>query len=78
MRYGVITHLTPEEVIERTIEFFEKLGLEVTQRDEGSVCMEGGGGHVTLSVCGGDQTDVDILTEEWDRKVKEFIQNIGE
>jgi hypothetical protein len=78
MRYGVSTHLAPEKVIEKAVEYFEKLGLEITQRDEDSVCMEGGGGHVTLSVCGEDQTDVDILTEEWDQKVKEFIQRIGD
>ncbi|HUV25271.1 MAG TPA: hypothetical protein VMW26_07565 [Methanomassiliicoccales archaeon] len=78
MRYGVSTHLAPEKVIEKAVEYFEKLGLEVTQRDEDSVCMEGGGGHVTLSVCGEDKMDVDILTEEWDQKVKEFIQRIGD
>jgi hypothetical protein len=78
MRYGVSTHLAPEKVIEKAVEYFEKLGLEVTQRDGASVCMEGGGGHVTISICGEDQTDVDILTEEWDQKVKEFIQRIGD
>jgi hypothetical protein len=78
MRYGVSTHLTPEKVIEKSVEYFEKLGLEVTQRDVDSVCMEGGGGHVTITVCGEAKTEVDILTEEWDKKVKEFIQRIGD
>lgn len=78
MRYGVITHLAPEKIIEKAVEYFEKLGLEVTQRDGDSVCLEGGGGHVTISVCGDGQNEVDILTEEWDKKVKEFIQRIGD
>ena len=78
MRYGVNTHFSRERVIEKAIEYFEDLGLEITQRDDTSVCFEGGGGHVTLSTFEGDQTDVDILTEEWDAKVKEFIQRIGE
>jgi len=78
VRYGVSTHLPPEKVTEKAVEYFEGLGLEITQQDGASICFEGGGGHVTLSVRGGEQTDVDILTEEWDPKVKEFIQRIGE
>jgi len=77
MRYGVSTDLEPEKVIEKAEEYFEKLGLEVTQKDSNSLCMEGSGGHVTLSVCTGEQTDVDILTVEWDSQVKQFIQRIS-
>jgi len=77
MRYGVSTDLAPERVIEKAIEFFEKLGLEITQRSRDSLCMEGGGGHITLTICPEDQTEVDIMTEEWDAKVKEFIQRIA-
>jgi hypothetical protein len=74
----VSTHYTPERVLEKATEYFEGIGLEITQRDDSSICFEGGGGHVTLSTCGGELTEVDILTEEWDSKVKEFIQRIGE
>ena len=71
------TNLAPERVIKKAIEFFEKLGLEITQRSANSLCMEGGGGHVTLTICPEDHTEVDIMTEEWDAKVKEFIQRIA-
>ncbi|MFP4170115.1 MAG: hypothetical protein ACLFUV_03730 [Methanomassiliicoccales archaeon] len=78
MRYGVSTKLPAEKVIEKAIDFFGNLGLELTQRSDDGLCLEGGGGHVTLSLCpDGTGTEVEIETREWDRKVKEFIQRIG-
>ncbi|MGD0056625.1 MAG: hypothetical protein ABSB83_02075 [Methanomassiliicoccales archaeon] len=77
MRYGVSTKLPPEKVIEKAIEYFEKLGLKTTARDDSMVCLEGGGGHVTVTVCSGDETDVDIVTSEWDYHVKQFVQRIA-
>jgi len=79
MRYAVKTNLKPDEVIERAIKFFGKggVGLEVTERNARTVCLEGGGGHVTIIVCPGELTDVDLETREWDYQVKRFMENIG-
>ena len=77
MRYGVSSKLPPEKVIEKAKGYFEKLGLQIVSEDQGSVCMEGGGGRVTVTACGENDSDVDIVTTEWDHHVKQFIQMIG-
>lgn len=77
MRYGASSKLPPEKVIEKATAYFEKLGLKVVDRGPGSVCLEGGGGRVTVTACGENGTDVEILTEQWDYQVKQFIQMIG-
>jgi hypothetical protein len=77
MRYGASSKLPPEKVIEKAKAYFEKLGLKVVSEDPSSVCMEGGGGRVTVTACGEKETDVEILTTEWDYHVKQFIQMIG-
>jgi hypothetical protein len=64
-------------VSEKAKKYFEKLGLKVVSQDPGSVCMEGAGGRVTVTACGENETDVEVLTEEWDFQVKQFIQMIG-
>jgi hypothetical protein len=77
MRYGASSRLPPEKVIEKAKAYFEKLGLKVISQEPGGICMEGGGGRVTVTACGEKETDVEILTEEWDYQVKQFIQMIG-
>ena len=79
MRYSVKAKLKPEEVIERAVKFFGQggVGLEVTDRTESTVCFEGGGGHITIIVCPGDLTDVDLETREWDYQVKRFMEAMG-
>lgn len=77
MRYGVTTGIAPDRVMEKAIEFFKKLDLEVTRHGEDSITMEGGGGRITITVTAGDSTEVDIVTDKWDTKVKDFIQRIG-
>jgi hypothetical protein len=77
MRYGASSKLPPEKVIAKAKTYFGKLGLTLVSEDQGSVCMEGGGGRVTVTVCGEKESDIDIATTEWDIKVKEFIQMIG-
>jgi len=78
MRYGVTTEMAPERLLEKAIEFFDKFGLEVTRREQNSISMEGGGGYVTITVTTEDRTEVDIVTDKWDAKVKDFIQRIGD
>jgi hypothetical protein len=77
MRYGASSKLPPEKVIAKAKAYFGKLGLEVVSEDQGSVCMEGGGGRVTVTACGENESDVDIATTEWDNQVKMFIQMIS-
>jgi hypothetical protein len=77
MRYGASSRLPPEKVIEKAKTYFDRLGLKVVNEDPGSVCMEGGGGRVTVTACGENESDVDIVTTEWDYQVKQFIQMIG-
>jgi hypothetical protein len=77
MRYGASSKLPPEKVVAKAKDYFGKLGLTVVSEDPGSVCMEGGGGRVTVTACGENQSEVDITTTEWDNQVKMFIQMIG-
>jgi len=79
MRYEFKTKLTPEEAIERAIQFFGAapggLGLEVQPAgDPCRVTLVGGGGHVALaaSVVEG-KTSVEVETREWDPQVKQFM-----
>lgn len=77
MRYGASSKLSPEKVIAKAKDYFGKSGLKVVSEGSGNVCMEGGGGRVTVSACGENQSEVDIETTEWDHQVKMFIQMIG-
>jgi hypothetical protein len=77
MRYGVSTKLPPERVLEKAKEYFQELGLKITSLDATMVCLEGGGGQVTITVCPNDETEVDIVTSEWDYHVKQFMQRIA-
>jgi hypothetical protein len=77
MHYGTTTKLAPETVLDRAQDFFGTLGLSVNKRELGMLCMEALGGYVTITVCGGKETDVDVVTKEWDAPVKEFLQRIG-
>ena len=77
MRYGASSKLPPEKIISKAKTYFEKIGLKVVSEDPGSVCMEGGGGRVTVTACGEKETEVEIITTEWDYHVKQFLQMIG-
>jgi hypothetical protein len=77
MRYGASSKLSPEKVIAKAKDYFGKMGLKVVSEEPGTVCMEGGGGRVTITACGENQSEVDIMTTEWDHQVKMFIQMIG-
>ena len=77
MRYGASSKLPPEKVIAKAKTYFGKLGLKVVSEDPGSVCMEGGGGSVTVTACGEKETEIEITTTEWDRQAKQFVQMIG-
>ncbi len=64
MRYSVKTRLEPRRVIEQARSQFgeEGIGLEATD--------EGGGGYVSITARSGvtkKKSEVEILTQEWDK-----------
>lgn len=78
MRYEVTTALPPQELFERASAHFGPggEGLEVTGRDERSIVFEGGGGYVAITVQPGEKTTVELETREWDRAVRQFMQQV--
>ena len=77
MRYGASSKLPPKKVIAKAKTYFGKLGLTVLIEDRDSISMEGGGGMVTVTVCGEKESEIDIEMTEWDHNVKQFVQLIG-
>lgn len=77
-RYGVETKMSPEEVVQKAIDFFGKdgVGLEIIDRNRCCAHFEGGGGQVSVTVSEGEKTEVELVTREWDYDVKRFIQKI--
>jgi len=77
--YGIKTDLSPEEVLEKAKAYFgEKgLGLTLTEETDCYATFTGGGGNVTISVTGGEKTDVDLITREWMYDVQKFMNTIG-
>jgi hypothetical protein len=77
MRYGTITRLAPQVVLQKAEEYFGNLGLKLTSRDDNSLSWEGTRGYVTLHIYPSEQSEVDIITTEWDSQVKKFLQRVG-
>jgi hypothetical protein len=78
-RYGVETNKSPEDVIQKAIDYFGPggLGLSVSSQDSCCVTLEGGGGHVSLTVSQGEgKTTLDLETREWDYHVKTFMGQV--
>jgi hypothetical protein len=70
------TRLSPEEVVRRLKKFFGKegLGLKVTEETPQCLSFVGSGGYVTATLCLEDgKTRVDLVTQEWEIQVKEFL-----
>ena len=71
------TKLSPEKAIERAVAFFgpDGYGLEVKENMANHAFFVGGGGSVTITVKPEDKkTSVDIVSQEWDFQVHEFIE----
>lgn len=75
MRFGTETNLSTSDVLSRAEQYFGEggLGLEITSQDNCCLSLEGGGGHVTVTVTEGAKTAVEVETREWDYQVKKFI-----
>jgi hypothetical protein len=78
-RYGVRTKLSPEEVIQKALDFFGKdgVGLEVIDQSQCYVSFQSGGDHVSMTVDEGEKTEVELVTREWDYDVKQFVREIA-
>ena len=75
----VRTRLSREEVIQRLKKFFGKggLGLEVTEEASQCVAFEGGGGHVTATLCPEEgKIRITLVTQEWENQVKKFASSL--
>ena len=75
----VKTKLKQEEVIDRLKKFFGKGGLGLEIAEEGPQCLtfEGGGGHVTATVCPEEgKTRINLVSQEWDSQVKTFASSL--
>ena len=75
----VKTKLTEKEVVERLKKYFGAGGLGLNLTDGGPQCLyfEGGGGHVSVTLCPeGGKTRVNLVTQEWDHQVKTFSSSL--
>jgi len=78
-RYAVSTKLTPSEVIERAVRYFQgEMGLDLSERADCCAHFVGGGSHVSVTVVH-EQGEVtaEIETREWDYQAREFMRRIG-
>jgi len=76
----VKTKLSQRQAVERLKKFFGKGGLGLELRDETPQCLsfEGGGGYVTATVDSDqDRTRITLVSQEWDRQVKEFASSLS-
>jgi hypothetical protein len=82
MRYEVRTRLSPEEALERAIGHFgpQGIGLELTDQNQTCLIFQGGGGHVAVTACPGEdakaKTRVELETREWDYAVRKFMSDV--
>lgn len=75
----VKTRLAQDEVIQRLKTFFGKggLGLEIIEETAQCLTFEGGGGHVTATLCPEEgKTRIDLVTQEWENQVKKFASSL--
>jgi hypothetical protein len=80
VRMEAKTKLSPEEIIKRAIVFFGPggYGLGVKEQTSGYICFEGGGGVVEVTASAeGKRTSVELVSQEWDYQLKEFLDTIS-
>ena len=79
LKIAIKTKLSPEEAIKRAVEFFGSggYGLNVIKETSTSACFEGGGGGVEGTPCAeGKGASVELVSQECDYQVTEFIGKI--
>ena len=71
----VKTKLSLEKTMNQLKKFFGKggLGLDVTEETPQCLTFEGGGGHVTATLCPEEgKIRINLVTQEWENQVKKF------
>jgi hypothetical protein len=79
LNLDVKTKVSQEEVMKRLKKFFGKggLGLDVTEEASQCLTFEGGGGHVTATLCPEEgKTRINLVTQEWENQVKKFASSL--
>jgi hypothetical protein len=78
MRYEVTTTLTPQEALDQASAHFGPggMGLDITNRDEGGIVFQGGGGYVAITAQPGEKTVLELETREWDQAVQQFMRQV--
>ena len=73
------TKLSLKEAVQQLKKFFgeEGLGLELTEETPQCLRFEGGGGHVTTTLCQEEETRITLVTQEWDYQVKKFASGLA-
>jgi hypothetical protein len=75
----VKTKLSLEKAVTQLKKFFGKggLGLDVTEETPQCLTFEGGGGHVTATICQEEnKTRIILVTQEWENQVKKFVSSL--
>jgi hypothetical protein len=76
MRYTTKVGMNAGEIIELAEKDFSKSGLNVTDRTGSRICLENETGFVTLQVKVMTSGELDIITEGYDDKVKQFLKTL--
>lgn len=73
------TSLSPEEIKQKTRDYFGEKGLKLEPTEDEGDCLTftGGGGYVTATVCPQEgKNRLDIVTQEWEYDVKQFLSHL--
>jgi hypothetical protein len=73
------TSLSHDKIIQKIKNYFGQKGLklELTEEDPDCLSFTGGGGYVTATICPEEgKNRVDIVTQEWEYHVKEFLSGL--
>ena len=77
LRLSFETSLKPEEVIDQAEEYFMKVGLEVKEKGQCCLRLEGGGGYVNLDIYEKKRTEVELTGREWEYHIKKFAEKFS-
>jgi hypothetical protein len=75
LRIAGETNLKPNEVIQQAARLFtQQCGLIIKEESLTSIELEGGGGGIVIGTKpGARKTEVEIVTNQWEEPVKDFL-----
>jgi hypothetical protein len=79
LKVGKASKHSPQEVMQKAIEFFGPSGLqlEIKEHSDRHLRFEGGGGFVEIQLNFAGQTlEAELLTQQWEYQVKEFLAKL--